>query len=274
MKNNLVPTQIVNKNGVRTTVHKRDSTTMTKAAELPVPGSALRSGAGKLTSVERTVMVDKLTTLFSRSSYPPEIFGNSIDSYHPSVMPFREKLENYSDELIGKLHKSAHSTDRSNGTFLLVDEDKSEEYLLTYLALHGNDYERIFDTGRGYSFNLPDAVNSLAAYRQLPYEHTDEYYQKATALTGVVTAIQYKIPRESHWEDHSEARYVTYTPNPENEEESLARIASDDIIELILERPERWTQIADIITERATTDTSLIRSIINSDTSSISEGTL
>jgi hypothetical protein len=275
MKNsNLIATPIVNKNGVRTTVHKRDPTTTTKATELPAPDLSRAPGTGKLTAMERTAMVDDLASLFSLSSFPPEIYGNSIDSYHPLVMPFREKLENYSDELIGKLHKSSQSTDRSNGTFLLVDDDKSEEYLLTYLALHGNDYERVFETGRGWSFNLPDAVNSLATYRQLPYEHTDEYYQKATALTGVVAAIQHKIPKESHWEDHSEARYLTYTPNPEDEEESLARITSDDIIELILERPERWTQIADIITERDTTDASLIRSIIDSDTSAISEGTL
>lgn len=275
MKNtNLVPTPIVNKNGVQTTVHKRGTTTTSKVIPLPAPIPSTSIGTGNLSSLKRAKIVHNLSKRFSRNAYPPEVYGVTIDSYGPLIMPYREKLGSYSDELLGKLYKAAQSTDRSNGTFLLVNEDKSEEYLLTYLALHGDNYERIFDTGRGYSFNLPDAVNSLATYRQLPYEHTDEYYQKATALTGVVAAIQYKIPKESHWEDHAETRYLTYTANPENEKESLASITSDDLVDLILEQPERWTQIADIVVERGTTDASLIRSIINSDTSSIAEGTL
>ena len=276
MKNNLVPTRIVNKNGVHTTVHKRVTDSKWDATKLPAPHlNVPASSRATLSPEERASMVDDLATRFYQSVYPTDIFPDFVDENHPMMGPFREQLAKYSDDLIEKLHTAAELTgNRISGTFLLAREMKSEQYLLTYIALHGEDYERIFDVGRGYSFNLPDAVASMPTYPQLHFENTDDYYRKATALTGVVATIQHKVPHESHWNDHDLGRFIIYTPAPKWGREQLARLASDDLIDLILETPEQWERIADIIVSRNTDDAKLIRSIITHESSAVSEGTL
>jgi hypothetical protein len=273
MKNSLVATPIVNKNGVRTTVYKRGEKVTVNKASLPAPTS-IAPHTTELTSAERAVILNDITTRYSKKRYP--LIGLTLDHKNPLVMPFRETLEKYSNDLIAKLHANVQSTEGGKGAFFLIDKASSEERLTNYLALFesGQNHERIFETGRGYSFNLLDALNSLSTYPQLQYENTENYYQQITALTGVVTAIQSEIPTERHWDDHSNGRLISYTPNPEYGRQQLARLTSDDLIDLILEQPERWEQIADIVVARSSDDVRLVRSILNSDASAIAEGKL
>lgn len=274
MNSNLVATPIINKNGVRTTVHKRDTGTSSQETALPAPGLNASSGISKFSAVERTTMVDELCDLFESShlKYKPLSIGINPDD----LISLRNKLATYRDEVIVKLHANAQHQTGHNKAFLSVNKDASEEDLMNYLVLSEGDqaHERLFELGKGYCFNLPDAVRSLHTYPQLSYEYTEEHFQKVIALTGVVTAIQSELPDERHWEDHSNGRLITYTPSPRFGKEQLARITSDDLIDLILEQPERWEQIADIVAARGTDDTVLIRSVLDSETQSIRDGLL
>lgn len=274
MKSNLVATPIVNKNGVRTTVHKRDTGTSPQEAVLPAPGLNASTGIGNLSVAERTKMVEELCGLFesTHKKYKPFSIGINPDD----ILAFRNRLAAYRDEVISRLHANSQPQTGDNKAFLYVNKGASEEDLMNYLVLsEGNlAHERLFELGKGYCFNLPDAVRSLHTYPQLSYECTEEHFQKVIALTGVVTAIQSEQPNERHWESHENGRLITYTPAPRYGKEQLARITSDDLIDLVLEQPEHWEQIADIVAARGTDDVDLIRSILNSDTSSISEGAL
>lgn len=277
MKNNLVPTQIVNKNGVRTTVYKRDATALPKSSSLPAPDlRSTSSRTEKLSSIERTKMTDEITMSFVRNMYTTSDIDLIIDRNNPLAMEFRETLATYNDETIAKLHTNVQTEPRSNKAIVLASQKASEERMMNYLVIYENDqkYERLFKSGRGHSFSIFDAVNSLSTYPQLQYENTEHYYQQITALTGVVTAIQSEVPNESHWDDHSNGRLITYTPNPEYGRQQDARLTSDDLIDLILEQPDRWEQIADIAASRRTDDVDLIRSVLNSDTSAVSGGML
>jgi hypothetical protein len=274
MKNNLVPTQIVNKNGVRTTVHKRDTGASSPAAALPAPDLSVSARIGKLSAVERATMVDELCALFesTHKKYKPFSIGINPDD----ILAFRNRLAAYRDEVISRLHANSQPQTGDNKAFLYVNKGASEEDLMNYLVLsEGNlSHERLFELGKGYCFNLRDAVRSLHAYPQLTYECTEDYFQKVIALTGVVTAIQSEQPNERHWESHENGRLITYTPAPRYGKEQLARLTSDDLIDLILEQPERWEQIADIVAARGTDDTILIRSVLDSETQSIRDGLL
>lgn len=265
MNQNLVPTPIVNKNGVPTTVHKKAPQLATNsAAAVPAPSlkQKPRTPTTTMTPEQRAQSIE-LFVMLSNQGMPLE--RPSADN------KLREGLNKYSDELLVKLLTHAQKDDTSNGAFLLAVEGKTEEYMHTYLALHGDKYDLIFETGRGYSFNLPEAVDSLAEYTQLPYEHSDDYYQKAIALTGVVAAIQYKIPYEENGQA-ANAQYLSYSPAPDSK--WTARLSNNYLVDFILERPDQWEEIADIITTRHTQDPDVIQPILDYEVSAMRDGTL
>lgn len=275
MKSNLTPTTITDKNGKVTTVHKKPRpASASKLPTLPSPEINTSSTSQSLSAAERRRLSFELVGLFLQHVYPPEIFGNNFpDGAKEKAQGYFRKLEPLSDELVSKLSNRA-GTGSGNGAFILVDEDKSEEYLMSYLYLSEDedDYAKIFEAGRGFSFNLPDAVNSISAYPQLEDEKgSEDYYLKVKALTGVVTAIQHRVPNEDNWGDHRDGKFLMYTQKGEDQ---LARINNGRLINLILEYPERWEQIADIVVDRRTDDANLIRSILTSETNAMSEGTL
>lgn len=273
MKTNLVPTRIVNKNGISTTVYKSEATATSRAVSLPAP-DPISSPGGKLSATERSQMIDELCMLLesTHKKYKPLSSGINPDN----LLAFRNRLAAYRDEVISKLHTNAQHQTGDNKAFLYVNNGASEEDLMNHLVLSEGDlaHERLFELGKGYCFNLPDAVRSLHTYPQLNYECTEAHFQKVIALTGVVTAIQSEQPNERHWESHENGRLLTYTPAPRYGKEQLARITSDDLIDFILEQPECWEQIADIVASRGTDDTSIIRSIMDSETTAIAEGML
>jgi len=274
METNLVPTRVVNKNGISTTVYRSKATATSKTASLPAPELSTSLGIGSLSVEERATMVDELCAMFESAhlKYKPLSIGINPDD----LLAFRNSLAAYRDEVIGKLHANAQHQTGDNKAFLHVNKGASEEDLMNHLVLSEGDlaHERLFKLGAGYNFNLPDAVRSLHTYPQLSYECTEDHFQKVIALTGVVTAIQFGLPDERHWESHDNGRLITYTPSPRYGNEQLARIASDNLIDLILERADRWEQIADIVVARATDDTTIIRSVMDHETTAISDGML
>lgn len=269
MNTNLIPTRITNKNGVSTTVYK-SAPSPTKNTDAPLPAPSIKSkrqpGSPTLTHEERKDAIERFVTLANK--------GNDM------VIPgedakLRAGLQKYNDELLIKLLDRTKRSDSSKDAFILAIQGKSQKYVNKYLALHGDDYDLIFTPIQpgGFSSKIHNAVNSLDTYPQLPYKHTDEYYQKAIALTGVVAAIQDKIPDE-----HSTSTESTFLTNSligkNGEYQLLSRLTNDDLVNFILERPEQWKEIADIITTRQTQDPETIREVLDYEVTTLRDGTL
>jgi len=267
MNNNLIPTRITDKNGVSTTVYKSASfPSKNNKASLPAPSikPKSRSNTPTLTPEQREETIE----LFMELSNKHKTFVLEIDDNK-----LRKGLHKYNDELILKLLDCTKRTDSSKEAFLLAAEGKNQKYVNKYLALHGDDYDLIFTTTQPgeYSSKIHNAIGSLDTYPQLPYKHTAEYYQKAVALTGVVAAIQDKIPNE----DSTSSVFLTNNIVQKNDGYHLiSRLTNDDLVDLIIERPEQWKEIADIVTSRQTQDPEIIRGILDYEVPTLREGTL
>lgn len=227
-------------------------------------------------------MVDYLTGRFLRlhnmeqryyrtgTAQPVEV----TDLHGLEARAFREQLATYSADLVEKMFIAARDIDHpASGAFSYVREGKSEGYIRTYFALNEPQHDKIFDFNPQFILSVPDAMNSLSTYQQLQYEDTPAYYRQAVALCGVVTAIQSSVPNEEHG-NIKDARFITYTRRPEDQNAFLARVTSDDLVGLILDHPTKWEAIAEIITTRRTDDAEFIRSILFTGTYAIREGML
>lgn len=142
---------------------------------------------------------------------------------------------------------------------------KFNEYFAFKTALGNNSPTRLLN-GLHYYSQLPQTEDYSTADQQtqqqvhalLTVGHKlgeEQYDRLSTALNGGPETFE--LPLE----------YVD--PN-----HGSNKVAGDDLINLILEYPQRADQIADIIIERNTSDVALIRSIVTSSTPSLSNGTL
>lgn len=266
----LTPTRITNKNGVNTTVYKNAPLPANNtAAPLPAPSlnPKAHSRSHSLTPEQRDEAIELFVVLSQKVNNPAAL--QSEDN------KLRRGLKRYNNELIAKLLDRTKRTDSSKSAFLLAAEGKTQKYVNTYLALHGEDYDLIFRPMRpgSYSSRIHNAIDSLDAYPQLPYTHTDEYYRKATALTGIVAAIQDDIPNEQATSIDS-----TFTTNSlvnkKGDPKLISRLTNDDLVDLILERPEQWKEIAIIITSRKTQDPGTIREVLDHEVPTLKDGAL
>lgn len=283
MKNPLVPTQIINKNGVSTTVHKRAASSRDMSSSLPAPVSQTPQSEA-LSTGARMSMVDYLTGRFLRLHNMEQRYYHTgtappvevTDLHGEEARAFRKQLATYSAELVEKMFTAARDIDHpASGAFSYVREGKSEGYLRTYFVFNEPQHDKVFkfDPRSRLRISIPDAIDSLSAYPHLQYEDAPAYYQKAVAICGVVAAIQSDVPNEKHG-NVQEARFITYTPRPEEQDTYLARITNDDLVDLILEHPDKWEDIAEVITTRQTDDAEFIRTIIFTGAYAMREGML
>jgi len=202
--------------------------------------------------------------MIADSYHPMEIFGYRKDTDDPSLAPARATLNSYATDLLITLHVSATAPDRDgrNAYFQLAREGKSESWVRTYIVLT-DDNNHLFEN-LGYACSSRTAIESLRLYPSLSYENTPDYCRKAVALTGVVTAIQYRLHETENHYVRTEPRLLSYSPDAEGDGGRLVRIANDELVGLILDRPTEWEQIADIVIERQTDDAVMVASVLDS----------
>ena len=75
MKQNLIPTVIVNKNGVTTTVHKRPATTPTAKSKLPTPPAPVPSASKKLTQEQRNQLIAAIQARIVEIYTPTQMYN-------------------------------------------------------------------------------------------------------------------------------------------------------------------------------------------------------
>lgn len=179
-----------------------------------------------------------------------------------------DTLCGYSTPMLIELHMSMISDDKRSANLMYVCYGKSEGWLRTYLMLTYENKNLFSGDRLNQTFKSHGATNSLSLYPTLQFENTAAYYRKALALTGVVSNIQYRLSdTEGHYGHYKGAqpRLLSYSEDPEDDEEieRIVRIASDDLVDIIMSRPEYWELISDIVTERATDDVDLILSVLD-----------
>lgn len=127
---NLVPTRIVNKNGVHTTVHKKPSTTSTAASRIPSPTAA----AARKTNVE--LINDRLTK-------PPHISDETMLNASRSF---------FSEEILGELSQRLLTTGTPTGQRLAAES-------LSFWV--GRVAERMHETGQTSIPSTPYSGNLI-----------------------------------------------------------------------------------------------------------------
>lgn len=233
-----------------------------------------------MTYTNRDEIIEALTRMLADVMFPPEVYGE-IGLDNPLLEPAHKALGSYTDDFLTDLYASAVAS--ANTHWMLAFHGKSESWIKTYRVIEESN-QRLFDSDTSYSnatthydMGIRSEVNSLVMYPELPYEDTEDYYHKVVAITGVTVAIQRGLPDTEAYDSssHRNARFLSYTVDPADTEcvDKIARITSDDLVELILSRPDDWVRIADIVVERETDDTRLIRMILDgNDTLPLTKG--
>jgi hypothetical protein len=221
-----------------------------------------------MAALTRDDLIESLMRVIIDACRPADLLGYVTSTWNEEFALARTTLNAYSMPMLIELHMMQVEDDERKANVLQAKSGRSEEWVRTYLALTYADDE-MFSDRLHYAFNSDTATTSLSLYPTLKFEDTDEYYEKATALTKVVLSIQFELHENEgfygRYFQNANPRLISYSIDPADEEgdDRLARIASDDLVELILSRPEDWERIAIIVVERETDDVELIVSILD-----------
>jgi hypothetical protein len=272
MNQPLVPTRIVNKNGVLTTVHKKPAGAPLTAGTIPAP-AAVPSGT-KLTAKERrdikVMLIDEVSNACEEwnSNWSYENLEASLNSYNDAtIAAIRDYLPTIPPSFAGDEDRGGFLFTLVKNTTVRVSGSTVHEYIV---------YKSCFPQGATAS-SIMSYVRALHSYPQLPvmdsYAEADEATTaKVTALLRVTNDLNMRSLQDiflKGGEDQPEGSSplpVTYAPEP--------KITDDSIVDLIVERPDLADEIADLIITKKVRDGALIREMIESKTQSIRDGLL
>lgn len=221
-----------------------------------------------MAALTRDSLIESLMRTIVDACSPSEILGYETSTRDPEFALARTTLNTYSMSMLIELHMMQVEDDERRANVLQAKSGRSESWVRSYLALTYTDRDMFLDR-LGHAFNSDTATTSLSLYPTLKFEDTDEYYEKALALTNVALYIQYELHENEgfygRYFQNANPRLMSYSIDPADEEGSdrLARIASDDLVELILSRPKDWERIAGVVIDRETDDVSLIVSVLD-----------
>lgn len=258
-KNGLVPTTVIDKNGKRTTVHRRPSEQASAGtSKIPAPDIAQRP-------VDRGMALDVFHDAVIREyQLNPADFDDRIDLQ--SIMGIASRR---SDEVLAVLHQAL--TNGSDHTTVMLDAVSSQQASDTVVS-EVIAFAPCLRTGAV----MLSAINGLREYGSaFPYM---EDYTKATGRTreqvrGLLTVVSIlgdEYPNGQEWE----SKGLPIEEITDNNHRWYARINNGPLLQYVLENPEHAERISEIILHRKTIDTTLIDSIIHSDAPSISDGLL
>lgn len=296
MKNpNLVPTPVVNRNGILTTVYKKLFKNRSTPA-MPVPAITTATKP-VLTKDQRDVVLAKLKDYVDTFQGTNNFSLKSIDR----ELIFRV-LTQYPDHALVSLHehfmRDINPTDNfdehieNQGVMSLLSSHKADEAadaICEYLSI------RTAIQVPAYKFNDTfSIVRALHDYPQLPtmesYADADE--QTQTRLIALLRVKQqllaaYQKRRLEAKVNHPNAQ--NYRPSPIYPLEAgipldiefnlsvlthRTRLTGDDLIKLVFEHPEHADQIAHHIVEERITDPMLLKEIVTSNNPVLSDGLL
>jgi hypothetical protein len=282
MNQKLIPTRIVNKNGVTTTVHKKAQSTSASGSTLPAPSAVFTDTATAnrdelLTQIREWIEIPssrRTPELQQRlpdaiSKLLPTYSDNAVTALHEYIMAdLTDAEEQHKRERLLQLMGS----ERRAATPVIV-----HEYLTFLPAIQRNNH----DPELGMAM-----ISAIHGYKQLPamenYAEADETTkQQVSALINVTSDLASKYQNREimmmseSWNKSGHRGPQSYDPMelglPLDNGDDL-RLIGDDLIGIIIERPEEAKEITRIIIKDRITDGELIRDRITSATPSLREG--
>jgi hypothetical protein len=284
MNPNLVPTRIVNKNGVTTTVHKKPLGPSSTSNALPAPAvTALPTRA--LTEAQRSDMISK-THRRLWVIHGGRNVGTGM--YHADAI--RELMLTYPDNAVASMHnyimtdftgnriETRNRTDFLNAVMhYATTGNAANEYLTFREHLTTSNHIGIKD-------NMA-ILRALHDYQQLPvmadYSEADQDTQeKITALLTVTQGLynRYKEhQREALGSSKAGWGEPITVPDPLEfglplDTSKFVRLIGDDLINLITEQPENADEITRRILKDGINDSALLREIFESPAPALRDG--
>lgn len=263
MSNNpLVPTQIVNKNGVLTTVHKKvDLGSGVRAMQLPVPALKLKADPEA-----RVRIANALSRADGRHNYAQYGVSNMesleyrLDKYTPEVIAAYDKAitehpgEGFEGLLVSALHKR-------------VSPQKAG--FLLFIAQHDDEQESDWDPDEQYSYSYEHALEIYNGIKSLKgefdFDTDDDVYGSDDEHSVNVISALIAVTNKVHNADDGGIVYVAlpdygYTLN------------NDSLIQLIVRRPEDADRIAEIVIARKNPEAAVIEEVLDSEVPALSDG--
>lgn len=268
---NLVPTRIVNKNGVATTVYKRPEKPAAEGSVIPVPSSSITV----LSSMTRGQLIEEVAGIVydlnkDEDGNDDDIYWDSARSRH-RIDTIEEALLDHDEETLRRLMDALNGKDYdslSEMETLLSDgvfEGKNTRYINAIEQLYP-----LVGTGRGTS-SLDVLIDSLKYYPGLGDLDVAKFPQIAAILNTVCIFEQNKPPA---WADET---LLWYSGREQAGDINYPVLYSDELIELLSRRPHQAHRIVQFVLERGNPkpeDITFIEEMLDSETPSIAEGAL
>lgn len=281
-RSHLVPTPVITKNGVQTTVHKKPSGTNTSVAPLPAPAVATHPAvSAALTQEEREMVIDqihrKLRNIYDiydrdRKGWAYDLAAQEISDYPDRTVT---ALRDY---ILPETQGRESEQERSGFVELLytgvTDGITAREYLVYRHHITQVSPRR-----------ATDMIRSVRSYPQ--FSGTDSYTDTDSKTKTQVTALLVATER-LHMHYTALMREARQTHPVGNGKEIWNRaprdfslpltddgnVLEEEVAALIIDHPDKMDDITGMIINDGITDTGLLREIIESDTQSLRGGLL
>jgi hypothetical protein len=264
-KNQLVPTTIVNKNGVTTTVHKRAEASGSTSAMIPSP-AALPLNDVDLSKAEACVGAALITVQgyedFDHDIGDFRVLERRLALWEPSVTRAYAKVINDHpnhgyEELAASVLHNDHDPDEASYLLIAAQEDNQPDTDWSRFEGGTYAYAQAKSTYRGiaslseeYGFDLPE----------LPFEAED---QKPVEIFKALALVTYAV-----YYSNTQKGLVSITTN---EGEALT-LNNNELIDLIIRRPEDANRISSIVVDRDNPDAALIEEMLDTEVPALRDG--
>lgn len=277
----LVPTRIVNKNGVPTTVHKKPKASAAAAAASHLPAPDLSDAKAPTSGTAK--MMRRIEKLIGHwyGYVPPALKSNQIEQ-KLEALPDRikellaesaaknEEDTSFDQVVASMLHMSRSYRDMDDVLFcydntgdyenMVINKEWSEfGFDVEYGIIGHLEWARAYnDRLSGYEFRVSD--------NPLPLR---EYDKKTQAqVIALVDATNY-FGESGNFSVTEALEMVTDASG-----DRMLQIRDTNLAQLLVDKPERYEDIMRLIDERFTLDADLIRSIIDNAAQPMNNGIL
>lgn len=254
----LIPTQIVDKNGKRTTVHKKatgptGSKSIPPVAAIPVPDNIVNTVSHRLAQ----------EWIDSQSN-------NGLDyqrAYNFALQDSREVLGKCSPETIQRIYGPEMTPGRRLSLINGFSDKWSEENVNDYMSI-----AQAADELEMYYKEVKTFLISFEYFKEIKLDEGEPYTEKRAKQVDALTRVLWHMYRNPHnlpdidiWEEFKD-QY--------GEWEEVLYIKDEKLRSLITDTTQDLPAITDLITQRSILDADQIMEILSSDTTALREGTL
>ena len=250
-RDHLVPTTITNKNGVRTTVHKKPAAAPASVTKLPK--ATLRSSRKDREHLEKETAAALVHQDFGLPA--TEIEATNRAKNYQQLLAI---LPQYSNETLHRFTEAALTDIGWKLNDLLIEATPNEGYI--------NDWLTIEPIAQHLTINSEHVVNGLEKYNHLTPQEKGHYPLRRTQQVIAITRVT------DHLGTLGEGLAFDV-----NKDQALMQVIEDEKLRDLLTTHENPDALSDIITNRDITDAKQISELygaISNTANPLSDGTL